>query len=270
VPDSSWKPPSGPPNGAPVHPTDAKREIDEAAATAHSHDQHLRSQLAVVAANQVVVGARLVAAATEVDDALGLAKRALGRANESARAGQRADAAKLTGAAQVFAMRVRDARADATEAEAQLAALASQRQQVEGALADNVGRLQAVAAARLPAIGGRKAARSLALVDETVAAISVPTADLVARAEADAHAALVAAGEAADADDDLEVDVDDLEREVDDTGTDEILDELRTELGLPTGGTAAPSGSGDANGAAAEPATGDAAHRAPHASSARS
>ena len=230
MPDS-WNPPTGPPNGAPVHPADAKREIEEATAAARAHHEALRGRAAELAAARVEAEARRAAATSEAQDARALAKRALGRANESARAGQRAEAAKWTGAAQVFAMRLRDARVAAIEAEASLTASGGERAQLDAALSENVGRLQAVAAARLPVLSGRKAARSQALVDETVAAISASVSDVVARAEVDARAALAAADEAAS--EVAEVADDDLEREVDFAGTDEILDELRAELGLP-------------------------------------
>lgn len=236
MPDS-WNPPTGPPNGIPVHPADAKREIEDAVDAARAHDRALRARVAMLAAARVEAGARLEAAASEIEDARALAKRALVGANEAARAGQRADAARLTGAAQVFAMRLRDARAAVAEWEAVVAASSAQRHELDAGLAENVGRLRAVAAARLPMLGGRKAARSQALVDETVAALSVPVTDLVAQAVADARAELVAADEAASAADAVEVTVDDLEREIDYGGTDEILDELRVELGLPTAGT---------------------------------
>jgi len=233
VPDS-WNPPTGPPNGVPVHPADAKRELEDAVAAATAHDQTLRARVAALAAARVEAGVRLDAGTAEIEDARALAKRALVGANEAARAGQRADAARLTGAAQVFAMRLRDARAAVAEWEAVVAAENAQRQELDAALGQNVGRLQAVAAARLPMLGGRKAARSQAMVDETVAALSVSVTEIVAQAEADARAALAAADEAARAADAVEVTVDDLEREVDYGGTDEILDELRVELGLPT------------------------------------
>ena len=67
MPDS-WMPPSGPPNGVPLHPADAKREIEEATVAARTHDQALRSQIAALSASRVVAEARLVAGATEVDE----------------------------------------------------------------------------------------------------------------------------------------------------------------------------------------------------------
>lgn len=279
MPDS-WNPPTGPPNGAPVHPADAKREIEDAVAAALAYDQALRARAAALAAARVEAGARLQSATGEAEDARALAKRALDRANEAARAGQRADAARLTGAAQVFAMRLRDARAAVVESEAVVAASGAERQQLDAAFGQNVGRLQAVAAARLPMLSGRKASRSQALVDETVAALAAPVTDIVAQAEADARAALAAADEAASDADAVGVTVDDLEREVDYRGTDEILDELRVELGLPTVGTT-PEADADAGGrgsgaAGGQPRAGHAtsippeAPPVPHASGARS
>jgi len=234
----SWNPPTGPPNGAPVHPADAKREIDDAVDAAYAHDQRLRAHAAALAAARVEANARLDAATAEAEDARALAKRALGQANESARAGQRVDAAKWTGAAQVFAMRLRDARAAVAESEALVASSGLQRQQLDVAFRENIGRLQALAAARLPMLGGRKAARSQSLVDETVAALSAPVTDVEARAEADARAALARAAEAGVEPEAgvAEVADEDLEREVDLASTDEILDELRVELGLPAVG----------------------------------
>lgn len=275
MPDS-WNPPTGPPNGVPVHPADAKREIEDAVAAARAHDQTLRAHVAALAAARVEAGARLEAATAEVESSRALAKRALGGANEAARAGQRADAARLTGAAQVFAMRLRDARAAAADAQARLGAANAQRQRVGAAFRENVGRLQAVAAARMPVLSGRKGSRLQALVDETVAALSAPVADLAAHAEAEARAALAAAAQA-DADHVEEVTVDDLEREVDYGGTDELLDELRLELGLPMAGPASESDDDpDARESATDLPTTDAAGAVPapppvpHASGARS
>lgn len=275
MPDS-WNPPTGPPNGVPVHPADAKREIEDAVAAARAHDQTLRAHVAALAAARVEAGARLEAATAEVESSRALAKRALGGANEAARAGQRADAARLTGAAQVFAMRLRDARAAAADAQARLGGANAQRQRVGAAFRENVGRLQAVAAARMPVLSGRKGSRLQALVDETVAALSAPVADLAAHAEAEARAALAAAAQA-DADHVEEVTVDDLEREVDYGGTDELLDELRLELGLPMAGPASESDDDpDARESATDLPTTDAAGAVPapppvpHASGARS
>ena len=235
MPDS-WNPPTGPPNGAPMHQADAKREIEDAVAASRVHDQQLRARAVALATSRIEAAHRLAVATTEAEDARTLAKRALGRANESARAGQRADATRWTGAAQVFAMRLRDARTAVADAEGAAAAAAVQRQQLDATFGENIGRLQGVAAARLPMLSGRKAARCQALVDEAVAAMSVPVTDLVARAEAEAHAALSAADEAPSDADASEVAVDDLEREVDFASTDDILDELRAELGLPAAG----------------------------------
>jgi hypothetical protein len=177
---------------------------------------------------------RLAAATDEAAEARTLGKRALTRSNQSARDGQRADAAKLTAAARVFAKRLRDARELVAALERQLAAQAEQAQRAEAALVENVGRLRAVAAARLPLLSGRRAARAEREVEDAVAALGAPLDDQIARA---AEAARAAADEAALPGPVGEVEVapvtdDELESEVDLESADEVLDELRAELGL--------------------------------------
>jgi hypothetical protein len=231
----SWNPPTGPPNDASVRPVDARTEVEEALADAVARDRALRDALVatVSARSRAALGIRPVAEA--IEEARTLAKRALTKAHEAAEAGQAEEAVKLTAAAQVFAVRVRDGRNRSATLERRISAATEHVDRVETELAENVGRLQAVAAARLPAIHGRKAAKLQQAVDETVAAISVPTGDLVARAMEAARAAV-------DEDDSTDgpapvtpVSDEDLEREVDTEGADAILDELRGELGLAAG-----------------------------------
>lgn len=232
--NSSWNAPTGPPNGAPVRPGDARREIDEAIQHARSRDSELRAEVVAAASARVRASDLLGAATDEAGEALTLAKRALTRSNESARAGQRADAAKWTAAAQVFAMRLRDARAEVAALEGHVAAASDQAERAEQALAENVGRLQAVVAARLPTLSGRKAGRARRDVDDVVEAISAPTTDLVTQATVAVRAA-VDSDEPPSAADAAGVPMsdDDLESAVDFESTDTILAELRAELDLP-------------------------------------
>jgi hypothetical protein len=241
VPDSTWNPPTGPPYGAPLRPADARRELAEAIDAAVARDRELRADLVALATARVQARARIAAATDEAAEARTLGKRALTRSNQSARDGQRADAAKLTAAAQVFAIRLRDAREQVAALERQLTAQAEQAQRAEAALAENVGRLRAIAAARLPLLSGRRAARAEHDVEEVVAALSAPPDDQVALA---VEAARTAADQAARTGPTGEVAVapvadDELEREVDLASADEVLDELRAELGLGTATDAA-------------------------------
>ena len=255
--DSAWNPPTGPPNGVPLRPADARREIDEAIAAAQAADRQLRADLTAATIARVRATDRLDATADEVDEAESLAKRALTRANEAARAGQRDDARKWTAAAQVFAMRMRDSRTARTELEQQVATETQRADGARAALAANIGRLEAVAAARLPVLSGRKASKAQSTVDEAVALLATPTDDLVAGAVRAAQAA----ADAADDDVDVVVADDDLEREVDVESTDDILAQLRTELGLePTAADRAEAvdGSGPGDVSAESPADADA------------
>lgn len=271
MPDLSWNPPTGPPNGAPLRPADARREIDDAIADARARDRELRAQLVELTTSRIRATDRLATASEEASEARALAERALERADEAARAGQRDDADKWTSAAQVFAMRLRDARGLVTSLEQQSATAAEQSQQVESALGENVGRLEAVVASRLPALRGRKAARAQREVDEVVAVIGAPTDDLVERATDDVRAVEADQPDgdgAGDGEAVVTVADEDLESEVDFDGTDVILDELRTELGLAaphdvrdadaTDGSpgAAPDPNGDSEGAMAGAAAG--------------
>ena len=229
--DSSWNPPTGPPNGVPLRPADARREVVEAIAAARATDQALRAELAAATTARVLAADRLEILADEVDEARSLAERALTSAHESARAGQRADAGKWTAAAQVFAMRMRDGREELAQIERRVAAETRRAEWTEAALAANVGRLEAVAAARLPVLRGRKAAKAQLEVDEAVAALAQPTDDLVAGAVRAGHAAADDAAQGGEPV--VAVADDDLESEVDVESTDDILSELRTGLGLP-------------------------------------
>jgi hypothetical protein len=243
VTDTSWNPPTGPPNGAPIRPADARREIDEAIAAARARDRELRAQFVAIATDRAQTSDRLEAARDEADEALSLAKRALVRSNESARAGQRAEAAKWTAAAQVFALRLQTARDEVAALEAELAAASERSQRTTSALGENIGRLQAVIAARLPMLSARKAARVQRDIDGVVVEITAPTSHLIAEATAAARAAAETAGETAAEEPVVSPVADDeLEREVDIESTDTLLAELRTELGLPE---PAPPGPGD-------------------------
>src|SRR5690606_28446855 len=114
----------------------------------------------------------------------------------------------------------------------QMAATSQRIQQLQTALRENAGRLEAVAAARLPALSGRRARRIRTQVEETLAETTAPTTDLLALG---AEAARAEAGRAAAAPEGGEfvpVDEEDLEHEVELGGADDILDELREELGL--------------------------------------
>jgi hypothetical protein len=214
----------------PLRPVDARRELTEAITEARVRDGELRAELAALAAARVVATDRLAATTADAAEARDLAKRALARASASARDGQRADAAKLTGAAQVFAIRLRDARAQVVALEAELAAGAERSRGLEEELATNVGHLRAVAAARVPVLTGRRAARAQQDVDEAVASIDRPVDDDVARGTT---AGQVELARAAEAPAQLEVEPvsdDDLDSEVDLESADDVLDELRAEM----------------------------------------
>ena len=229
---SMWNPPTGPPNGVPLRPAEARREVEAAVAAARARDAELRAEIAAEAGRSIHAAAALDAAAADAEDAAELAMRALERSHQSALAGQRAESAKWTAAAQVFAMRLRDARARAATLEAGAAAGMERTRRAEVGLTENVRRLEAVLAARLPMVPGRKGARLQAAADEVVAELCRPVAEAVTAAEGEARRAVAAAAADADGDPVEPVAEDELEQEVDLASTEPILDELRAELGL--------------------------------------
>jgi hypothetical protein len=229
MPPSTWNAP-----GQPVRPADARHAIEEALVAARTRDRQLRDEIARAVTQRVEAARDLEAAGRESSDARKLAGRALARADDASRAGQRADAASWTDAARVFAMRWRDAGARAETRRAELVALDEQRQRAEAGIAANAGALRQAADARLAGLAGRRVGKLAATVDEAVAAIGAPATDLVARAEQGARAAWDAAPVAPDGSPapapvpTLGV----LEDEVDMESVDPLLDELRAELGL--------------------------------------
>src|SRR5262249_37351814 len=165
MPPSTWNPPSG---------SGARRAVDEALAAARERDRQLRAEIARMVADRIVAAEELETSRTEAEDACTLAARALTRSDQSAQAGQRAEAATVTGAARVFAMRWRDARARAADAEAWVAAADEGRRRAEAGLAANAGALDKAAAVYLASVTGRRAAKMQAEVDATVSEISTP------------------------------------------------------------------------------------------------
>jgi hypothetical protein len=225
-----WNPPTGPPNDVRLRPAEARRQIFEAIEAAQARDRELREEISALTARRVELAVELAAAVEDEVGARELAKRALVQSDESAGQGQRADAARWSGAARVFALRMRDARARAAALEAQMPECAAAVARVQSAMAANAAHLNQVAVVRLASLNARKAARLQEAVEDAKAEVSAPVDFLVAASEREARAALEAAGAFASAAPTVPVDVDDLEHEVDLDAADPLLDELRAEL----------------------------------------
>jgi len=225
-----WNPPTGPPYDARLRPAEARRQIAEAIEAAQARDRELREEISVLTTRRVELTVELAAAADDEAKARDLAKRALVQSGESARAGHRAEATRWDGAARVFALRMRDARARIEALEAQLPEAAAAIARVRSAMVANAAHLNQVAVARLATLNARKAARLQEAVEDAKAEVSAPVDFLVAASEREARAALEAAGALAAAAPPVPVDDDDLEGEVDLSAADALLDELRAEL----------------------------------------
>jgi len=230
VSDPIWNPPTGPPYDVRLRPAEARRQIAEAIEAAQARDRELREEISVLTTRRVELTVELAAAADDEAKARDLAKRALVQSGESARAGHRAEATRWDGAARVFALRMRDARARIEALEAQLPEAAAAIARVRSAMVANAAHLNQVAVARLATLNARKAARLQEAVEDAKAEVSAPVDFLVAASEREARAALEAAGALAAAAPPVPVDDDDLEGEVDLSAADALLDELRAEL----------------------------------------
>ena len=225
-----WNPPTGPPNDVRLRPAEARRQIAQAIEAAQVRDQELRDEVTALTTRRVELAVELAAAVGDAAEARELAKRALVRSEEAARDGQRADAARWTDAARVFALRMRDAGARAATLEAQVPETLAAVRRVQAAMTANAAHLDQVAVARLASLPARKAGRMQQAVADAKADVTAPIDFLVAASEREARAALEAAGALASAAPVVPVDEDDLEDEVDLAAADPLLDELRAEL----------------------------------------
>jgi hypothetical protein len=225
-----WNPPTGPPNDVRLRPADARRQVTQAISAAQARDRELRDEVAALTTRRVELAAELAAAVAAAAESRELAKRALLRSEESAREGQRTDAARWTDAARVFALRMRDARARAAALEPQVPGSVAAVERAKAAMVANAAHLNQVALARMVALNPRKAARLQEEVEDAKAEVSAPVDFLVAATEREARAALEAAGALATAAPTVPVALDDLEDEVDLAAADPLLDELRAEL----------------------------------------
>ena len=225
-----WNPPTGPPNDVRLRPAEARRQIAQAIEAAQVRDQELRDEVTALTTRRVELTVELAAAVGDAAEARELAKRALVRSEEAARDGQRADAARWTDAARVFALRMRDAGARAATLEAQVPETLAAVRRVQAAMTANAAHLDQVAVARLASLPARKAGRMQEAVADAKADVTAPIDFLVAASEREARAALEAAGALASAAPVVPVDEDDLEDEVDLDAADPLLDELRAEL----------------------------------------
>jgi len=247
VTGSPWNPPTGQPNDVPVRPVDARRDIEDAIAAARLVDRDLRARAMAAATDRARAAAELPGVAERADEARRLAERALTGEHDARRGGRRDEAARYEGAARVFALRLRDARAEHEALERRIAAATEEIDRVRRDCEENAGRVEAVAAARLPMLRGRKAARTRQLVDDVLGELRRPIDDLVAQAEAAARDAAARDVEAPVDPAELAVADEDLERELDLDAADAILADLRAELGLGDAGSRDP-GDGERGG----------------------
>src|SRR5690606_22275040 len=126
--------------------------------------------------------------AERADEARRLAERALTGEHDARRGGRRDEAARYEGAARVFALRLRDARAEHEALERRIAAATEEIDRVRRDCEENAGGVAAGGPwARLPLGRGRKAAGPRQLAADVLGELRRPIGALVAQAGAPAR-----------------------------------------------------------------------------------
>jgi phage shock protein A len=224
--------------GAAEKAMDPAVEIEQAIYQAKQRDQALRTQAAKVIAHRTQLEAKIEDAAKAVGEAREMAKQALLKADAAKNAGNTADQAKWTQAAQAMALRLQGAENNLNSLKDQYEIAIKQAEEAKQAVGQNAMRLQELAAKRMQLLGQLEQAKMQEAVNSAVASISATMeneAPSLARveekiqsrlSEAQAHAELREATP--------EGSVAELREAISISQADAKLEELRRELGLET------------------------------------
>lgn len=224
---------------------DPEIEINMAINQAKKRDEELRNQAAKVVAHRTQLESKIERSADDVGEAREMAKQALVKAEEAKTAGDPAAAEKWTRSAQALAMKLQGAENNLTSLKEQYALATTQAEQAKQAVQQNAVRLQELSAKQMELMGALEQAKMQEAVNKAVETMSVtmsddlPSLDQVedkierrkaeAMARAEVREATPAGAEA------------ELREAINRTQADAKLEELRAELGLTTGGEAAPT-----------------------------
>lgn len=215
---------------------DPEIEIQSSIDEAKARDQALRNQAAKVIAHKTQLNSQIERGADSAGEAKEMAKQALLKAEEAKAAGDAANAAKWTQAAQSLAMKLQAAENNLASLKSQYETALTQADKAKEAVQANAMKVQELSARRLEMLGSIEQAKMQEAVNNAVQSMSTsiadegPNLDAIEdkierrRAEAMAKAELhEATPEGAE---------DELRRAVNMSEADAKLDELRAELGL--------------------------------------
>lgn len=215
---------------------DPEIEIQSSIDEAKARDQALRNQAAKVIAHKTQLNSQIERGADSAGEAKEMAKQALLKAEEAKAAGDAANAAKWTQAAQSLAMKLQAAENNLASLKSQYETALTQADKAKEAVQANAMKVQELSARRLEMLGSIEQAKMQEAVNNAVQSMSTsiadegPNLDAIEdkierrRAEAMAKAELhEATPEGAE---------DELRRAVNMSEANAKLDELRAELGL--------------------------------------
>lgn len=215
---------------------DPKVEIESAINEARSRDQTLRNEAAKVIAHRTRVAGEMEDAAADVAEAKELARQALMKSDAAAQAGNAADAEKWNSAAQGIALKLQAAQKSLDSYQQQLTIADQQAEQAKQAVHDNAMRLEEIAAKRMEMLGQLEQAKMQESVNNAMASINsnvggdAPSLKEIEDKIEDRMAQAMAKTELTAAT--PEGAMAELKREVNMSGANAALDDLRNELGL--------------------------------------
>jgi phage shock protein A len=225
---------------------DPKVEIESAINEARARDQNLRNEAAKVIAHRTRVADEMTEAASDVAESKELARQALLKSDAAAQAGNAADATKWNDAAQAIALKLQSAQTNTDSLQQQLTVADQQAEQAKTAVHDNAMRLEEVTAKRMQMLGQLEQAKMQESVNSAMSAINAnvggdaPSLKEIEDKIQDRMAQAMAKTELTAST--PEGAMAELKREVNLSGANAKLDDLRTELGL---GPAPAIGAGD-------------------------
>ncbi len=234
---------------------DPKVEIESAINEARSRDQTLRNEAAKVIAHRTRVAGEMEDSAAAVAEAKELARQALLKSDAAAQAGNAADAEKWNSAAQGIALKLQASQKTLDSYQQQLTVADQQAEQAKTAVHDNAMRLEEIAAKRMQMLGQLEQAKMQETVNKAMSSINAnvggdaPSLEEIEDKIEDRVAQAMAKTELTAAT--PEGAMAELKREVNMSGANAALDDLRSELGLgpapalpAAGGTESVSGPG--------------------------
>ena len=239
---------------------DPKVEIESAINEARSRDQTLRNEAAKVIAHRTRVAGEMEDAAADVAEAKELARQALLKSDAAAQAGNATDAEKWNSAAQGIALKLQASQKTLDSYQQQLTVADQQAEQAKTAVHDNAMRLEEIAAKRMQMLGQLEQAKMQETVNKAMSSINAnvggdaPSLQEIEDKIEDRVAQAMAKTELTAATPDGAMA--ELKREVNMSGANAALDDLRSELGLgpapalpAAGGTESVSGPGSVDAA---------------------